>query len=312
MHNTRQAEIKVGIVSFIATVLLVGGIFLGKSMHIGKSVMLKIKFPSSGNIQMTSPVLVNGVKRGLVKNIKNYEGSVYITAEMDHIDDLKADAHARISILELTGGKKVEIFPGTSEEKLNTLFIEGDTPPDMADLVAYAGGMVHKLGGLIYALDTTLQSVNALIGDDDFRNKLTNTLSYAELATRDMQSLLASNKGDITRALRNAEEISSSLKALLRDNEPKLNAMINKADMAINGINSMLDRSDVSINNLNQITSDLKSISGEIKNGNNTLSRLIYDKQLSNRIDTTILILNRLMLKIGKQGIDANVRIGFR
>ena len=72
MATKRATEIKVGIVSVLAVILIIIGITLGRGVHVTVSQKtIKMRFPHSGSIKMTEPVLVNGVRRGMVESIKN-------------------------------------------------------------------------------------------------------------------------------------------------------------------------------------------------------------------------------------------------
>ena len=118
MKDTRSIEIKVGLVSILAVILFIIGITLGRGLYVSVNpVTVKIRFPNSGNIQISAPVFVNGVKRGAVASVRNDNGSVLVTADLDNVREFRRDVSARISILEITGGKKIEIFPGKSPEK---------------------------------------------------------------------------------------------------------------------------------------------------------------------------------------------------
>src|ERR1043165_4308116 len=109
MITQRSTEVKVGIVSILAVALLIAGIMLGKGLGVGASHVLTFRFPSSGGIDIGAPVTVNGVRRGTVTSVENANGAVVLKANVSNIDDLHADASAVISMLEITGGKKIEV-----------------------------------------------------------------------------------------------------------------------------------------------------------------------------------------------------------
>lgn len=313
MQENRSAEIKVGIVSVLALVLLIAGIILGKGFQIGKTTPLQIKFPNSGGIQLTSPVLVNGVKRGTVSKIENRDGAVMITAEMENIDDLYSDASARISILEVTGGKKVEIFPGNSGQKLKAdTEIPGITPPDIADLIAMSGGMVFKLTDLVNSLDTTLQSINSILADGEVGKNIRNTLAFTEAATSELQSLLKNNKENINLAARNLRDVSFDMKSLLQENQPKLSKLLDNVDIKMNELSGIMKKAEISLEDLATITSDVKSITSEIKDGKGLASKIIYDKQFAAKLDSTLKTINVFIRTLHKNGINANIRLGAR
>ncbi|MFW5701927.1 MAG: MlaD family protein, partial [Bacteroidota bacterium] len=112
MKEQRKTEIKVGIVSILSLALLILGITLGKDFSVGVSqITITMEFPRSGGIAPSAPVVVNGVKRGAVSQVRNHNGNVRITAEIDDISDFRTDAAAMITTMEITGGKKIDISP---------------------------------------------------------------------------------------------------------------------------------------------------------------------------------------------------------
>ena len=93
---------------------------LGKGISFSptqKSVAIRLA--TSGGIDAGSPVVVNGVRRGTVTQVSNDNGGVLVTATLDDVSDLKSDAQALVSILEITGGKKIELTPGSAATALN-------------------------------------------------------------------------------------------------------------------------------------------------------------------------------------------------
>jgi phospholipid/cholesterol/gamma-HCH transport system substrate-binding protein len=104
----------------ISIALLVIGIMLGKGISFSptqKSVAIRLA--TSGGIDAGSPVVVNGVRRGTVTQVSNDNGGVLVTATLDDVSDLRSDAQALVSILEITGGKKIELTPGSAATALN-------------------------------------------------------------------------------------------------------------------------------------------------------------------------------------------------
>lgn len=109
MRNNRSREIQVGAVSLLAIILLILGFTYGKNLSISpKANLIKIRFPNSAGVQIAEPVVVNGVKRGLVRDVRNDAGSVLILVELNKMDDIRSDASAKITLLEITGGKKLK------------------------------------------------------------------------------------------------------------------------------------------------------------------------------------------------------------
>ena len=158
MQSDKKKELIVGLVALAGLIMLIIGVMLGKSFSLsGEQTSLRFMFPSSGGIKPSSPVVVNGVERGTVSSIENQSDSVLITVSIDGISDINTDATARISILEITGGKKLEIFPGSSGTKISKeTIIRGKTAADLGDLVAEVGEVSGDLKRIVKGLDTLI------------------------------------------------------------------------------------------------------------------------------------------------------------
>ena len=112
MRNTKSLEIKVGIVSTVAIILLVLGItFAGSFGLTANSNIIKIKFKNSGGIKKSNPVSINGLESGSVLSVSPVADGVIIEAIIPDNIILKSDATAIILLKEITGGKKIEINP---------------------------------------------------------------------------------------------------------------------------------------------------------------------------------------------------------
>ena len=156
MTSQRATEIRVGLVSIGAIILLVLGIFLARGVNVSKSQQtIYVRVPHSGGIEPGSVVTINGVKRGSVTSVKNDQGSVLVAAVLDNIADLHTDASAQISMLEITGGKKMEIDPGVARANLAPQsVIHGRVAPDIGEVLAIVGDVADDAKNLVRRLDT--------------------------------------------------------------------------------------------------------------------------------------------------------------
>ena len=70
MHHSKQNEIKVGIVSIIAIILLISVLFLTKSLdfNTNKHTIL-FNFDNALGLTEGAPVFINGMKSGIVEKI---------------------------------------------------------------------------------------------------------------------------------------------------------------------------------------------------------------------------------------------------
>lgn len=313
MKNNHASDVKVGIVSLAAMLVLLIGIILGQGIGLSSTTLIKMRFPNSGSIQTTSPVLINGVKRGSVKDVINDRGSVLITAEMDNIDDIYSDATARISILEITGGKKIEIMPGKSGAKFSASNeIPGKTPADLADLVASAGELVENVETLLVDADTTVRAVNTILADGVVNEKVRNILGSTENLTQSLNKFVDRNVADLEACVKNANHIVAQLRTSIDKNEPKVSALVDELGTTVKKTNALLANIDKTLGEASGTLDDIKKITRKINSGEGTIGKIIYDDNFAKSLDSTLFELNDLVKQLKKYGINANIRLGSR
>ncbi|MGQ9819050.1 MAG: MlaD family protein [Candidatus Kapaibacteriales bacterium] len=314
MKDQKNIELKVGIFSIVGTILLIIGLIVGRGYKVSVSMQtIKLRFANSAGLQISSPVVVNGVKRGVVDRILNDQGGVLVYASIDNIDDLRKDVRARISMLEVTGGKKIEIFPGTSKEHFDPEFeIPGETASDIPELVTYLGELFDKTKILILRLDTTLASANQLIKDGKFIRDVKLSFENANQILTSTREILDYNQENIKQTLKDLRQIISSLKRDYSKYEPRLDNLTIQLDQISQKTNLLLTSTDNSLRNVDSVISQINSILGEIKNGQGIANRLIYDKAFSLKLDSTLTQINELIDIIRTYGVNVNLRLGTR
>lgn len=314
MNVSRNTEIKVGIVSLAAVILLVLGISLGKGVRFSTGdSYIKLRFPASGGIQPSAPVVVNGVDRGDVKSVENNNGSVLITAAIDDISDLKEDARARITILEITGGKKIEIYPGDSNNKLKSgAEIKGTTPPDISELVALFGEVSGDAIGLVRRLDTIAAGITYLLEDGKLAEDIKLTVSNLKNVSDNANTLIDDNYNNIQNSLNNLATITQDLKVAIQNNEPKVSNIISELETTIQDIKPIIYKTDNAIANADNLILQLNDIAKEVKEGEGFANKIIYDKNFAGTLDSALTDIYKFIKFIDEHGVNVNLRIGTR
>ncbi len=313
MTKNRSVEIKVGVVSILAVILFVMGMIFGKEYTVTSTYHVKIRFPNSGGIQPSSPVVVNGVPRGSVSSVENDKGSVLITAKMDEIDDLNADVRARITIQELTGGKKIELYPGNSSEPFSIKHeIPGNTPPDIAELIVILGNVSQDAVSLIRRLDTISVAAVDVINDRQTLGEIKEIISNTREMTENLNSYLRDNNHKLRETTHNLYKISADIKEIIDKNDPRLDTLMDNLNYSLIKTRSLLASADTAVYNANSMMLDLKDISSEIKTGEGLASRLIYDKEFAFKLERTLDSLASFIVQVKKYGVNINARIGTR
>lgn len=314
MKNQRNKEITVGIVSFLALALLFLGITLGKGYKVtSEDKLLKIRFPNSGGLQVSEPVVVNGVKRGSVISVKNDNSTVIVTVMLDNYNDIKSDATAKITLLEITGGKKVEINPGQAGSKFSLQNeMSGHTPPDIAELITLVGEVSGDAVNLVRRLDTIATAATDLLADGKVINDIRNAAHNASEMTGNLNNFLDNNYSKLNNAITNLNDLAANLKKAVDKHEPTIAKILDDIDVTLADARDLVASIDSAVGDANRLVNNVNQITEDIKSGDGFVSKLLYDKELNNRLDSTFNNLSILLDKINNHGVNVNVRLGSR
>lgn len=313
MITQRSTEVKVGIVSILAIGLLIAGIMLGKGLGVGVSYTLAFRFPSSGGIDIGAPVAVNGVRRGTVTSIENSEGGVVLKATVSGIDDLRSDAHAVISMLEITGGKKVDIYPGTTAQKLDPAqIIPGRTAADIGELLA----VVDKLGAsadhVLLRVDTLVGTINGALADGRIVSDVRESMEKLNRLLGSADKLIADNRVALNKTVDDVQAIASQLRHMVDKHSPTVDTLLAKLDVALTDASTTLGSIDKVASNADGLIDEVDGLVRDIKTNGSLANKLLYDEKFSTRLDSTVQRLEQFLYRIDEHGVNVNLRIGTR
>lgn len=314
MLNKNNNDMKVGIVAIIGTILFIVGMVLGKGISIsGKDTQLKIRVANSGGIKVSSPLVVNGVKRGSVVAVDNVGNGVVITVSIDDIKDLREDATAKITILEITGGKKIEIFPGQSSIFYNpNIEMLGRNTADISDMISLLSDVSGDAVSLIRRLDTVSQAFTKVLEDGTAMQNLKLTLDGTSTLVLNTNNLLNKNYNNLDETLKNIKIITADLKIAIQKHEPNVDTLFTELKLTLKSIESLLSKTDKTVTNADNLLLSINGITNDIKTNGSLVNRLLYDKHLSNDLDSTLKSLSTLVNSINNHGVNVNVRLGTR
>lgn len=314
MQSDKKKEFIVGLVALAGIVMLVVGVMLGENFSLsGTEKTVQFMFPSSGGMKPSAPVVVNGVERGKVTSIENTADSVKITATLDRIDDITTNARARISILEITGGKKLEVFPGNSGSAITSdVIIRGKTAADLGDLIADVGEVSDDLKSIIKGLDTLIVNANGLLGDTLLMANLRSTMDDASETMTRINRIVTNNEAEINSSISNLAELSEELNTAVKEQKPNIEQIIADMKQVSEKAVTLVEKADTSFDDINKISADVRAIIDDIQNNESLLNKLIYDKALAERLDTVMYNLGTFVEKIEEHGVNVNLRLGTR
>ena len=314
MMTDRKKEIRVGIVALLSLIVLIAGITIGKGLIVGVSQnTLSFTFPSSGGIEIGAPIFINGVKRGSVISTENINGGVAISGSIDEISDLHPDAQAKISVLEITGGKKIDIAPGIASGNLDiSKPIAGTISADATELISLVGDLGADASVTVKRLDSVLAQANSLLSDGIVVKQLRNTIKNADELMTTLNALMGDNKENMRDLIKDLGALAKDAKSAVNNNEPKLRSILTKLDSLAGSGQRLMAKTDTALAGVTDLTVETKDMMKDIKTNGSFINKLLYDKTTSKSIDTTLQRVNDLLLKIHEHGLNANIRLGTR
>jgi len=314
LEISRKTEIRVGLVSIGAILVLLIGIMLGKDISWTSSQQsVRFRLATSGGLEPGSPIVVSGVKRGQVVSVATNNGGVVVVGQMDDISDLRSDATAVVSILEITGGKKIEIKPGSQSVAFNpNNEIPGAAAADIGTLVTSLGNVSDNAVALVKRLDTLSAALADLARDGSFVNNIKTLASDGALLVSDARSWMETNKSDLTYMVRDLRQISATLKGTLDRNEPKISGLIDHLDRTLSTFDKTLTKADKAFISVDSLVIEVNTVIAEVKANKGILNRVIYDENLSVQLDSSLAILKTILQQFQRDGVNVNVGLGHK
>lgn len=301
MKDQRKTEIKVGVtvITGIIIILFVFGWAKNLTVNSGKKE-IQIEYTSVAGLEVGDPVAVNGVRKGYVDEIKIQDTKVNVLVNLDRDIVLKKDADFFIMMLDLMGGKKVEINPGSSVEELDyTQIQKGECLGDIASAMAAFGSVEKDLVDVIKEVKETLTYLNQNLADPRFNEDLRASLSNLTMLTKNLNNLITNNKDEINKLLQNSIDLTRSVNNFFVNNQDSL-------QYTITSLKQTLDHSKKLIININDFINKTNQSA-------NNLGRFLNDESIMNDITTSIQQLKELtkllIEQLKNEGIkvDANI-----
>jgi len=301
MKNERKTEIRVGVTVVLGLIILLWILGWAKNftLHSNESAV-KVSFNNVAGLEVGDNVTVNGVRKGFVKTMKVESSSVLVTLTLDGDVELKSDAVFTLNMLDLMGGKRIEIFPGVSSEKLDVQKIHnGEFLSDIPSVMAAFGPVQDDLTGMLKDIRITLTSMNKYLTDERMESDVKSSLRNLTEVSRKLNLMIDENREGVKTLTRNTVELTDEAKEFIQKNKEDLSESISKIKEVLNNADELLAK-------MNKLTND--TIEKE-----NTLGKLLYDEKIMTDIQSAIDKLNKLttILVDQLQGkgikVDANI-----
>ncbi len=308
-------EVKIGILALVTIVVFIWGYQFLKGKNLFSDVNeYHIVFNNVEQLEVASPVLVNGYKVGSVTKIR---------ISPKHFSDVLVDINVNGDVKVPKGTRAVIINLGLVGGKAIQLEIDRDCNGDAcAQSGSYLKGESRSMLSSMVPkseLDVYLNKIKTVfIGDSiegktktgDFVTEIAEIVKNLSSATAKLNSILAKTDKNIERSVANVQYLSTNLKNKsgkineIIDNLSEIskelksvdiNSISRKTDKSIDGLsksieslNKVLKKTDGSIEDINKIVKN-------VENGNGSLGKLIKDEELYDKLDLTVKHTNLLL-----------------
>ena len=289
-------EIKAGLIAIFS---IIGFVLLYQFMK-GKNVFSSdniyyARFDNVEGLEPSSPVSINGLKVGQVDKIIPFIGKdsrVSFVVQV-HVDDqYQFSKQSTLEVFEpgLMSGKqmRVNLVYGTPFAK------DGDTLKSGSEL-SMLNSLSSQVGPVKDQLQSVLKRVDSLTNN---ANKLLDDQNRAEI-----KSLLES----LNRTVASFEGTSRQTNALLSNNDPRLQKVLDNASLATVSAKNAMDKygnvaDKIEVDKLNNAIDKLATTSDQLNNviagiqkGDGSLGKLVKDEELYNNLTKTSDNLNKLV-----------------
>ncbi len=314
MYGSEQrTHIKVGAITIVAVILLLVGITIGRGVNISTSaVQVRIRAASADGLEAGAPVWINGIKQGTVLSVRPDGDSVLIVAGITDDSLLRADARAQVALLEITGGKRLDIVPGTSSAPWNGAILLAESHGDLSKMFSQLGILAQRAGMLFERLDTTIGAANALLSDRNMHDNIRTILSQTSQLVTELRQFTSDNRAALDRIIADVGETSAQLRQAVEHNRPTIERLLERLDRASRDIETLAQRATQVASTADSTLSQLNAMLHDLRSQRTVLGRLLYDEQLASSLDSTIHRLGGLVDTISRYGINVNVRLGTR
>lgn len=301
MKDQSKTEIKVGIMVIAGTILFLWILGWAKNFSFtATDKYLNIKFPTVAGLEIGDPVTVNGVRKGSVEDFKIESEDVIVKIKLDSDIELKKDASFAVTMLDLMGGKKINISPGDSPEAIDYNKIQqGLFDADVASVMSMLGRMQEDLNGTIKDVRVTLTSLNEYLTDQQLNENVKASVANLRALTNKMNVIIDQNQDDFRQITSNTVQITNDAKELLQTNKESI-------QNSVNSLQSVLRKSDSLLTKMNKLAD-------ETANKENNLGKILYDENLYKDLSSALKDVKTLTKIIVEQlqgkglNVDANI-----
>lgn len=303
MKEHNKTNFRVGLVSVSALVILFLIIAWSKNISFfADTRSVQINFTTAAGLEIGNHLTINGVRRGVVSSIAETDSGVLVTCTLEDAAKIKEGATFYLSMLDLMGGKKIEVLQGKGNGEIQYDQVQhGIFNTDIPAAMALVGTIGTDLPGMVMKVNTALDALNAYLQDERLKSDLKESAENLAILSREMKQLIAENRQGITNLVNKTSMLTDQVSEMVSVNADGVSQVITKADKLLT--------------NADQLTQKIVSLIDETKMKKNSIGKMLYDEELFETLKKTLSELKEMTETIKEQlngkglKVDADINL---
>lgn len=271
-----------------------------------KGMEIKAELKNAAGITPDSAVVFNGVEVGKVTDVQLIYGRPVVTMVIDKKYEIPSNVILAVRSSGFLGEKYAELqmkgdeFIGSLKQ--SDVIRESASSTDFDEL----GNQLGDIAGDVKEITAALKEV---LASPEAKDNMKMTLENVRHTTDMLRDILAQNEMRVNSIMRNVESLTASLNSITVGNQQNVNEIIaslrditgnvddivsgNKTEISesIQGLHSVMAKLETTMDNMNDIT-------GQIKSGEGTVGKLIYDNETVGNVNDTLKSLKTTLGKL--------------
>lgn len=341
--DERIIRFRVGVVVLAA--ILAGGIlvfaFGNRSRFLGQYSVFS-QFDTAPGVTVNTPVRKNGITIGRVSNVELLDDGVMITMRLDADKKIRKSELVQISSATLLGDAVLEFVPGDDKTLYTSFYGNGDTmeTPGIVEVnpmqalakfadvgddleftvqaVGKAGNQIADLAGdlgqvindnqaqfkrimdkteaSLTSLQSTSDTINKIVGDPELSKALKDSIMKAPAILDELKESMTEAKD----TLAGFKSMSSRAETNLANLEKFTKPLGERGEQIVVNV-------EQSLSGLNELVREIVSFSRTLNNSEGTLGQLVHDRELYDKVKSTITEIERVSKQISPLMADIRV-----
>lgn len=285
-------EFQVGLLTVISGAVLYFGFNYLKGINaFSSSHHYYAVYEQVDGLQVSNPVMINGLTVGRVNDISIMEGGsnkILVDIEVEDGISVKQNSEAHLVDNGLLGGKMISLILKRGAELQDGDTLTAKKPLGMMDelqssaspLMAKVGTMMDSTTALINAMPMTMKKV------DNLMDQFSATAASYKTTADNLNAIMNQNKDKIDGILSNFEKISASM--------TKIDGILDKMNTVADSL-SQAEFAAVS-SELRQTLAEAKTAMKAMNEGEGTMGQIMTNKEMYENMNTTIKDLDKLFI----------------